>query len=178
MTMAGFQIGTGEIFVAIAAIIGSIATVVGKLQLQSVPLGIFTIYRNILGTVIFFLLANLLYGPNHFAEVLSPFLWQWMIVYAAVIVVTGQLCWLAGLKNATSTELNLASLMNPIAAIVMAYFILGEAPTLAQYLGGSLLLVGIVLGFVCNVYQAKINRELVNPSPREAMSMAIGFRGV
>ena len=60
MTMAGFQIGTGEIFVAIAAIIGSIATVVGKLQLQSVPLGIFTIYRNILGTVIFFLLANLL----------------------------------------------------------------------------------------------------------------------
>lgn len=178
MTMAGFQIGTGEVFVAIAAIIGSIATVVGKLQLQSIPLGIFTIYRNILGTVIFFLLANLLYGPNHFAEVLSPFLWQWMIVYAAIIVVTGQLCWLAGLKNATSTELNLASLLNPIAAIIMAYFILGEAPTLAQYLGGSLLLVGMILGFVGNLYQAKRNRELVNPSPREAMETAIGFRGV
>jgi drug/metabolite transporter (DMT)-like permease len=178
MTMAGFQIGTGEICVAIAAIIGSISTVVGKLQLQSIPLGIFTIYRNILGTVIFFLLANLLYGPNHFAEVLSPFLWQWMIVYAAIIVVTGQLCWLSGLKKATSTELNLASLLNPIVAIIMAYFILGEAPTLAQYLGGSLLLVGIVLGFVGNLYQAKINRELVNPSPREVMETAIGFRGV
>lgn len=178
MTMAGFHIGTGEIFVAIAAIIGSIATIVGKLQLQSIPLGIFTIYRNILGTVIFFLLANLLYGPNHFAEVLSPFLWQWMIVYAAVIIITGQLCWLAGLKNATSTELNLASLLNPIAAIIMGYLILGEAPTLAQYLGGSLLLVGIILGFVGNLHQAKINRELVKPSPREAMSMAIGFRGV
>ena len=178
MTMAGFQIGTGEIFVAIAAIIGSIATVVGKLQLQSIPLGIFTIYRNILGTVIFFLVANILYGPNHFAEVLSPFLWQWMIVYAAVIVVMGQLCWLAGLKNATSTELNLASLLNPIVAIVMAYLILGEAPTLAQYLGGSLLFVGMIFGLVGNLYQAKINRELVKPSPREAMETAIGFRGV
>jgi drug/metabolite transporter (DMT)-like permease len=178
MTMAGFQIGTGEIFVAIAAIIGSISTVIGKLQLQSIPLGIFTIYRNILGTVIFFLLANLLYGPNHFAEALSPFLWQWMIVYAAIIVVTGQLCWLAGLKNATTTELNLASLVNPIAAIVMAYLILGEAPTLAQYLGGSLLLVGMILAFIGNLYQAKVNRELVNPSPRDAMEMAIGFRGV
>lgn len=178
MTMAGFQIGTGEIFVAIAAIIGAISTVFGKLQLQSIPLGIFMIYRTILGTVIFFLLANLLYGQNHFAEVLSPFLWQWMIVYAAVIVVTGQLCWLAGLKNATATELNLASLLNPIAAIIMAYFILGEAPTLAQYLGGSLLFVGMILGFVANLHQAKINRELVNPSPRDAMSMAIGFRGV
>jgi drug/metabolite transporter (DMT)-like permease len=178
MAMAGFHIGTGEVFIAIAAIVGSIATVVGKLQLQSIPLGIFTIYRNILGTLFFFLLANLLYGPNHFAEVLSPFLWQWMILYAAVIVVTGQLCWLAGLKNATSTELNLANLFNPIAAIVMAYFILGEAPTLAQYLGGSLLLVGIVLGFIGNLYQAKVNRELVKPSLRDAMAMAIGFRGV
>lgn len=178
MTMGGFQIGTGEIFVAIAAIIGSISTVVGKLQLQSIPLGIFMIYRNILGTVIFFLLANLLYGPNHFAEVLSPFLWQWMIIYAAVIVVTGQLCWLAGLKNATSMQLNLASLLNPIIAIIMAYFILGEAPTLAQYLGGSLLLIGVILGLVGNLYQAKINRELAKPSPRDAMAMAIGFRGV
>jgi drug/metabolite transporter (DMT)-like permease len=178
MTMAGFQIGTGEIFVAIAAIIGSIATVVGKLQLQSIPLGIFMIYRNILGTIIFFLLANLIYGQNHFAEVLSPFLWQWMIIYAAIIVVMGQLCWLAGLKNATATELNLASLLNPIAAIIMGYLILGEAPTLAQYLGGSLLFVGIILGVVGNLAGAKINRELVNPSPREAMSMAIGFRGV
>ncbi|WP_341732543.1 DMT family transporter [Microcoleus sp. EPA2] len=178
MTMGGFQIGTGEIFVAIAAIVGSIATVVGKLQLQSIPLGIFTIYRNILGTVFFFLLANLLYGPHHFAEVLSPFLWQWMIIYAAVIVVTGQLCWLAGLKNATSTELNLASLLNPIAAIIMGYLILGEAPTLAQYLGGSLLFVGMIFGLVGNLHQAKINRELVNPSPHDAMETAIGFRGV
>jgi drug/metabolite transporter (DMT)-like permease len=178
MTMGGFQIGTGEIFVAIAAIVGSIATVVGKLQLQSIPLGIFTIYRNILGTVFFFLLANLLYGPHHFAEVLSPFLWQWMIIYAAVIVVTGQLCWLAGLKNATITELNLASLLNPIAAIIMGYLILGEAPTLAQYLGGSLLFVGMILGFVGNLYQAKINRKLVNHNPRDAMETSMGFRGV
>ncbi|MEG4318298.1 MULTISPECIES: DMT family transporter [unclassified Microcoleus] len=177
-TTAGFQIGTGEICVAIAAIIGSISTVVGKLQLQSIPLGIFTIYRNILGTVIFFLLANFLYGPNHFAEVLSPFLWQWMLVYAAIIVVTGQLCWFAALKNATSTELNLANLVSPIAAIVMAYLILGESPTLAQYLGGSLLSVGIIFAFIGHRYEAKVNRELVNPSPRDAMEMAIGFRGV
>ena len=178
MAMAGFQIGIGEICVAIAAIIGSISTVVGKLQLQSIPLGIFTIYRNILGTVIFFLLANILYGPNHFAEVLSPFLWEWMIVYAAIIVVTGQLCWLAGLKNATSTELNLASLLNPIAAIVMAYLILGESPSLVQYLAGSLLFVGIVFGFIGHRYEAKVNRALVKPSPHDAMEMPLGFRGV
>ena len=178
MTMAGFQIGTGELCVAISAIIGAISAVFGKLQLQSIPLGIFSIYRNILGTVFFFLLANFLYGPNHFAEVLSPFLWQWMLVYAAIIVVTGKLCWLTGLKNATSTELNLANLVNPIAGIVMAYLILGEAPTLAQYLGGSLFFIGIIFGLIGYRYEAKVNRELVKPSPRDAMEMPLGFRGV
>ncbi|MGA9378235.1 MAG: DMT family transporter, partial [Phormidium sp.] len=178
MTMGGFQIGTGEVFVAIAAIIGSISTVFGKVQLQSIPLGIYTISRNILGTVIFFLLAIWLYGPNHFAEVFSPFLWQWMLIYAAIIVVIGQLCWLAGLKNATSSELNLANLLNPIAAIIMAFLILGEVPTLAQYLGGSLLFIGLIFGFIGNLHEAKRNRELAKLSPREAMEKAIGFRGV
>lgn len=187
--------GSGEILVAIAAVISSISTVMGKLQLQSIPLGIFTIYRNVLGTIIFFLLAQNLYSPDHFAEVLSPFLWKWMILYSSVIVVTGQLCWLTGLKNATSTELNLASLFNPIAAIVMAYLILREVPTSAQYIGGSLLLLGLILGFLGNQHQASLDKvkkaenvhvSEMNPmkpvssdaSPREGMVMSIGFRGV
>ncbi|MGK7954486.1 MAG: DMT family transporter [Crocosphaera sp.] len=178
MTMAGFPIGRGEIFVALAAIILAISTIVGKRQLQSIPLGIFMIYRNILGTVIFFVLAIILYGSHHFTDVLSPFLWQWMMIYAAIIVVLGQLCWLAGLKKATITELNLASLFNPIAAIVMAYLILGEVPNQAQYLGGSLLLIGIILTFIGNRYQTQRNQELGTPSPREAVETDMGFRGV
>ncbi|MFZ4666316.1 MAG: DMT family transporter [Prochlorotrichaceae cyanobacterium] len=184
--------GNGEILVAIAAVISAISTIMGKLQLQSIPLGIFTIYRNVLGTIIFFLLAQNLYGSEHFAEVLSPFLWKWMIIYSSVIVVTGQLCWLTGLKNATSTELNLASLFNPIAAIGMAYLILREVPTSAQYIGGSLLFLGLILGFLGNQHQAtlekantaeqvnvaKMDSGLSDPSPREGMVMSIGFRGV
>jgi drug/metabolite transporter (DMT)-like permease len=178
MTMLGFQLGTGEILVAIAAVIASISIVVNKLQLQSIPIGIITIYRNVLGTLIFFLLANFLYGAKHFADVLSPFLWQWMLIYAAIIVVVGQLCWLMGLKKATSTEINLASLFNPIIAIFMAYLILGEVPTSAQYWGGSLLLVGVVLSFIGNLYQSKTNQKSSKPILREAMEINIGFRGV
>lgn len=178
MTMLGFQLGTGEILVAIAAVIVSISTVVNKLQLRSIPLGIITIYRNVLGTLIFFMLANFLYGAKHFADVLSPFLWQWMLIYAAIIVVTGQLCWLIGVKKATSTELNLASLFNPIIAIFMAYLILGEVPTSAQYWGGSLLLIGVVLSFIGNLYQSKTNQKLSKPILHEAMEMNIGFRGI
>jgi drug/metabolite transporter (DMT)-like permease len=90
VAMTGSQFGTGEILVLIAAIIGSISSISNKLQLQSIPLGILSIYRNILGTVFFFFLANTLYGSAHFAEVLSPFLWQWMLIYSAIIVVAGK----------------------------------------------------------------------------------------
>jgi len=171
MTMGGFHIGIGEILVAIATIVNSISTVMGKLQLKSIPIGIFMISRNILGTVIFFVLANILYGVEHFSQAFSPFLWQWMLIYAGIIVVIGQLCWLAGLKNATSTQLNLANVLNPIAAIFMAYLILGEIPTTAQYLGGSLLLVGVIFSFVGNLQQPK-------PTPRNAMDTPMGFKGI
>ncbi len=108
--------------------------------MQSIPLAVFTIYRNLLGTVIFFILANILYGQEHFADVFSPLLWQWMLLYALVIVVIARLCWLAGLKRATPTELNLATSVNPILTIFMAYLILRQVPTSAQYYGLSLLI--------------------------------------
>ena len=136
-----FQIGQGELQVGLAAVIFSITTIISKTQLQQVPLGIFTLVRLSLGTVIFFVLAQILYGPHHFAQVLSPFLWKWMLLYSAVIVVIGQLCWLTGLRGSMPAEVALVSSVNPLAAVIMAYFILGEVPSPAQYTGGLIILL-------------------------------------
>ncbi|MBD2152074.1 DMT family transporter [Pseudanabaena sp. FACHB-1277] len=178
LTMGAFQLGTGEVLVALAAVITSISTIVNKLQLQSIPIGIFMIYRNIVGSIIFFLIAIILYGKEHFADAFSPLLWQLMLLYATLIVVFGQLCWLTGLTKATITELNLASLCNPIAAIIMAYLILGEVPTQAQYMGGSLLLVGFIFSFIGNFRQNKINRDSSKVTHIKAMEIVVGFKGV
>jgi drug/metabolite transporter (DMT)-like permease len=178
MTMAGFQIGTGEIFVAIAAVITSISSVNNKLQLQSIPLGIFTIYRNLLGTAIFFVIANILYGKQHFADAFSPLLWQWMLLYALAIVVIARLSWLLGLKRATPTELNLATSINPILTIFMAYLILRQVPTLAQYYGLSLLILGVILNFIGILHQEKMKRKPPKLTDIEKMDTPIGFRGV
>ena len=178
MVVGDFHFGRGEILVAIAAIITSISTIVNKLQLRSIPLGIFMIYRNIVGSIIFFLLANILYGAIHFMDIFSPLLWQLMVVYALLIVVFGQLCWLAGLRKASVTELNLASLCNPIIAVIMAYLILGEVPTQAQYMGGGLLFVGLILSFIGNFRQGKINQDLLKSNSSKAMETFVGFKGV
>ena len=185
MTMVGFQIGTGEIMVAIASVISAVSLINGKLQLQSIPLGVFTIYRNLVGTVIFFLLANILYGIEHFADLSSPLLWRWMLLYALVFVVIGRL---SGLKKATPTELNLASLINPILSIFMAYLILRQVPTTAQYWGLSLLIIGAIFSFIGNLYQEKLNRQNLNgdklncsmpkQTAMEKMDTPVGFKGL
>ena len=51
-----------------------------------------------------------------------------MLVYGAIIVAAGQLCWFAGLKKATSVQTTLASSFNPIAAFAISYLILVEVP--------------------------------------------------
>lgn len=172
------HIGRGELFAAIAAFILAIATVTSKLRLQHIPLGIFNLVRVGVGTIVFFALAKILYGSQHFIDIASPFLWKWMLLYGAVIVVAGQLCWLAGLRHATPAETSLASSLNPVVAIAMAYLILGEVPTMAQYIGGLIILAGIFLNLIGSWREIKSQQPLTRMTPDRQMEMSIGFRGV
>ena len=173
-----FFVGRGEVFAALGALALAIATIYSKVRLQQVPLGIFTILRTTVGTVVFFILATALYGLPHFVDIFSPFLWQWMLLYGTVIVVMGQLSWFAGLRRSTPAETILASSFNPIAAIALAYLILGEVPTPVQYFGGVIILVGIGLSLMGALRDIKSRKSSIQPMIAQAMGMAIGFKGV
>ncbi len=140
-----FSIGQGEMLALTGAIILSIGSVIIKGCLNTIPLGIFFVYRNLLGTLVFFLIAKIFYPPEHFIDAFSPFLWSWMLVYAAVIVVVGQLSNLKALRECSAAQISLASSVNPLLAVIIAYFILGEIPTFAQYIGGFVILIGIIV---------------------------------
>jgi drug/metabolite transporter (DMT)-like permease len=89
-----------------------------------------------------------MYGFNHFMDVLSPFLWQWMLLYGTVIVVIGQSCWNAGLRASSIATASLVGSFAPIVGILAAYLILDEVPTPAQYSGGLVILLGLFLSQV------------------------------
>jgi hypothetical protein len=50
-----------------------------------------------------------------------------------------------GLKKSTASDVSLASSFGPVAGHIGAYLILGETPNMAQYIGGSIIMCGIVL---------------------------------
>lgn len=166
-------VGGAEIMAASGAIALAISTIFSKLQLSQITLGIFTVVRTTLGTFIFFVAALYFYGSHHFADVVSPFLWQWMLVYGTVIIALGQLFWFRGLKNSTPSKVSLASSFSPIAGIIAAYLILGETPTLPQYIGGGIVIAGIV------VSQLGILRKNLGATPKiQDIDTGVGFKGV
>lgn len=178
MPMGGLAIGSGEFMAAGGAIALAISTIISKVTLKQVPLGLFSIIRTALGTLVFLNVVLILYTPTHFIDVFSPFLWQWMIVYGAIIVVGGQLCWFNGLKTAGAADVSLASSFSPIAGIAAAYLILSESPTMAQYIGGSIILIGIILNQI-GIFR-KPDQPIPQPpvSPAKEMDMEVGFKGI
>ncbi|NJM48623.1 MAG: DMT family transporter [Alkalinema sp. RU_4_3] len=139
------SLGTGELLTIGSAVLFSTSKIIGKRNLLTVPPGIVMTFRTGLGSVIFFFVALKLYGAGHFAEVLSPFLWRWMLVYGAIIVVVGQFFWTKGFRETPLAVSTLVSCFSPIVSMVCAYWILAEAPTAAQTLGGLILLMGLLI---------------------------------
>jgi drug/metabolite transporter (DMT)-like permease len=143
-----YMIGKGEFFAAAAAVTYAISTVIARRFLRGIPLGIFSVFRVAVGTVAFFVIALYLFGPSHFMDVGSPFLWKWMVVYGGIIVVSGQLAWDFGMRRSRSLDVSVATSFAPVAGVVGAILILNEQPNMAQFIGGGVLLAGILICLV------------------------------
>lgn len=172
-----FSLGLGEILILGGAIASGLATAFGKAYLRPIPLGVFMIYRTAIGTIVFFTIAYVIFGPMHFQDVFSPLVWKWMLIYGAVIIVGGQMSWFFGLRHASATEVSLANSFEPIAGILSAYFIVGEIPTIGQMLGAIVIVVGIVFGQV-GVLSLNQKQAIAPITPTIDTETSMGFKGI
>ncbi len=81
--------GIGELLAIIAVVIFVLASVFSKRLLQTVPLDIFSVFRNFIGTLIFIIIVMVLFGPDHFIDLFSPVLWGWMLLYGGKFLPLG-----------------------------------------------------------------------------------------
>lgn len=178
--LAWVGMGRGELMAVLGAVAAAIATIISKVSLDNISFGLFNVLRTAIATILFFVLGTWLFGIEHFMDAFSPFVWQWMIVYGLVIVVVGQLSWFEGLKRTTASDISLMSSFSPIAGILAAYLLLGDVPTLAQYLGGGVILLGMIINQV-GVVQLSESRQ-VPPSlafqKRLDADAGTGFKGL
>ena len=139
-------LGKGE-WATVAATLSYVAsTLVTRIGLRDIPLGIFSIYRTVAGAVIYFVLVSLIYGPDVFRDIFAPVLWQWIWLYAGVVIVLGQLAWNLALKHACTGDLSLATSFSPLAAILIAALLLGENAGPGFGPGAAMILLAILVG--------------------------------
>ena len=170
--MMGLSIGKGELQAIGGAIVISLANITRKARLDTIPIGVFTIFRLAVGTVVFWALTVKLYGMEHFADAFRPFVWQWISIYGVLIVAGGQIIWFKGLKMSEFLYISDAGYLTPIAGILAAYLILGDVPTVAQYIGAAVILLGAFLARIGIRYETK------NPDRKFSLDRFVGFKGI
>lgn len=139
-------LGMGELAAAIATISYVLSAIVTRRAVRRVPMGIFSIYRTVVGTVFYVCLICALRGPETFQDVFSPVMLQWVWVYAVPVVVIGQMSWFIALKFALSGDISLATSFSPLAGIAFAIVLLGENPGTGFVPGAALILLSIAVG--------------------------------
>ena len=79
------------------------------------------------------------------------------------------------LKLSNASEISLATAFNPLAGVFAAYLILGDVPTLGQYIGGAVILVGIVFN---QVGVQRLKRRISQTAPKIDTCESVAFKGV
>lgn len=156
---ATFRFGPGEIATVGATLSFIASTIVTRAGLKAVPFGVFSIYRTVLGTAIYFVVALYLYGPNHFQDLLEPVVLKWVWIYAVIVIIIGQFAWNIGLKHARSGDVSLATSFSPLAAILIAMVLLGEDPGPGLIPGGAIILTAIGVGQIGRIRRGKAERR-------------------
>lgn len=137
--------GIGE-WATVAATLSYIAsTLVAHKSLCTIPVGLFSVGRTIMGSVIYFVLACLIIDPHAFRDILAPELWSWIWLYTGIAIVLAQVAWNMALKYARAETLTLATSFSPLVAILIATALLGEALGPGFAPGAVLILFSILL---------------------------------
>lgn len=175
--------GKGEIATVFATLSFIASTIISRASLKGIPLGIFSIYRMALGTVVYYFLALYLYGALHFQDIFSAIVWKWVWVYAIIVIILGQFAWTLGLKYARSGDISLATSFSPLAALMIAMILLGEDPGPGLIPGGALILFGIALAQYGRSRLKKAERRLAETRKMETDAALehegrINFKGV
>ena len=135
----------GDYLVLVAAGLQGLAAVISKVLTRQFAVGPFVFARNLFSAILFFVIAVRWYGWEHFADAFLPSLWLVMGLYALVVVVIGQLAWYSALRSVAAERVASWSMLTPGLGLLFAWLLLDEVPNLAQWTGGLIILVGMMV---------------------------------
>ena len=133
--LMNFKFGTiGDLFVLSAAIAWATTAIVTRKYVKHLNTGVLAFYRFSIAAVVLsiFLIVN-----NRF------FIANYYQVAVGIIIGLGTILYYESLTRIKAAQTSALELSTPVFAAVLAYFILSEVPTIMQFVGVGLLLLGL-----------------------------------
>jgi len=133
--LMNFKFGTiGDLFVLSAAIAWATTAIVTRKYVKHLNTGILAFYRFSIAAVvlsIFLIINNRFFIANYYQ------------VAVGIIIGLGTILYYESLTRIKAAQTSALELSTPVFAAVLAYFILSEVPTIMQFVGVGLLLIGL-----------------------------------
>ena len=146
--LSSISVGTfgapGDILVLISAINWAVFSTLSRRGLKSHPASLMMFYIMAFGWIFTTLLFLTTGGMREITAVTSN---GWIAVGFLGIFCSGlaYIAWYDALKALTTAETGVFLYIEPLVAVVVAFFILGEAITLASLIGGAVIFFGVWL---------------------------------
>ena len=163
----GIFLATGDLLLLASTGIYAIAALMSKRLLPEIGVPALLFIRNFFSALVFFIIANVLFGPAHFWHAFYGPLWVIMAVYALIIIVASQIVWYQAIETLPPANIAKWTFFTPILAVSYAYFLNGERPSIVQIVALGLITVGLV---VSNIGSFFPNGSSDNPEGSVAAS--------
>ena len=139
-----FQINRGDLFIVASTFVYAIGAIISKFMLsKDTPLRSVVFARNFVSSVVFFLIASILFGREHFSEAFAGQLWVVMAIYALILIVIAQFLWYAALGRLDSRVVGRWTSMTPVFGVTYAFVLNGERPSSIQILAFIVIMIGV-----------------------------------
>lgn len=134
----------GDILILISAINWAVVSVLSRRGLISYSASLMIFYVMMFG---WFFTTLLFVGGKNYLEISDLSMKGWMGVTFLGIFCSGlaYMAWYDALQALSTAETGVFLYIEPLVAVIVAYFILGEAITVASLLGGTIILFGVWL---------------------------------
>lgn len=142
---SGFSVALGDLLILASGLVYAAVTIMGKRLMPQTGLGALMFVRNFLSAIVFFVIASVFFGPEHFAEAFYGPLWGIMVVYGLVVIVAAQLLWYRSVAQLTPASVARWTVMTPALAVGFAFLINGERPSWVQLTALGVITAGIVV---------------------------------
>jgi drug/metabolite transporter (DMT)-like permease len=157
---ANWMVNKGDALILLSTVVFAASANLGKAVLdQDVSLRALVFVRNASSSVIFFFIANIVFGPHHFADAFAGQLWIVMAIYALLIIVISQFLWFDASSKLDSISVGRWSTPAPAIGVLAAALLNRQWPASNQVVGLLVIMVGVVITAFAKTKPTKLKEE-------------------